>query len=408
MIERPKGWSAPALAAPRALFLVCVLVATAGCASLGDLSAKAARSEAPAVAYAMEAESPRAAPAAASGRAAPAAPSVSRSASTAPAQAPASVASKPAQPAQPAEPAERLRVYSGYLELVVGEPERVLERVIDVVGQMGGYVESTTAEYVVLRVPAAKFDAAMDGLAALGELRSRSVESTDVTESYADLGRRIDVAKRTRARLYALLEKTTDVDERVKILREIRRLTEDIEQMSSALDTLERQISLSRITVKLVSRLDESGGATARIPFPWIAGLSPLRTSAGAAAGPVELGIAAEYAVFESGRRVRIEASDGTRMTVGAVPNEPRGDTAFWRQALLFHLAGLYRSAEPVSAGAFEGAVLASKDVQPFSYLVVAAVRGEEILVAEAFFPNVQAREKRLAGVLAMLEGVKP
>lgn len=380
------------------MVLVCVAaaVALAGCAGLGAAAMSARPSEAYAQAEAQRDLAPRAA--------SKAAPAPTPAPSPAKPGAAAAVSSTPAQ----AEPERRLRVYSGYLELVVAEVERVRARIIESVGQMGGYVESTTADAMVVRVPASGFDAAMEGFSTLGEVRARSVESSDVTDSYADLERRMEIAKRTRARLYDLLEKTTDVDERVGILREIRRLTEEIEQLSSARSVLEGRITLSRITVRLVSRIDESGQAGLPIPFPWIAGLSPLRASTRAAAQPVDFPVAPEYATFESGKRVRLEAADGTRLSLGAVANEPRGDTTFWKDALLFHLAGLYRSLEPVNAGSLQGAVFLSKDIAPFSYLVAVSVRGEEILVAEAFFPNVQARERRLAGVLTMLQGVKP
>jgi hypothetical protein len=256
-----------------------------------------------------------------------------------------------------------------------------------------------------VRVPAGSFDAVMQELSGFGEVRARSVESTDVTDSYADLGRRAEIAKRTRQRLYDLLEKTTDVEERVGILREIRRLTEEIEQLSASLAVMEGQIALSRITIRLQSRIEEAGGGGN--PFPWIAGLSPLYPSSRASAAPISLTIPPDYAIFEQGKRVRIEAADGTRVSVGAIANEPRGDTTFWREALLYHLKGFYRSSTEVEAGSFRGGVFEGKDIEPFHYLVVVTVRGEEILLAEAFFPDAQARERRLPGILAMLEGVK-
>ena len=45
----------------------------------------------------------------------------------------------------------------------------------------------------------------------------------------------------------------------MKILREIRRLTEEIEQLKSSLDSLDRLIRYSRISVSLVPRIDETG-----------------------------------------------------------------------------------------------------------------------------------------------------
>ena len=49
-----------------------------------------------------------------------------------------------------------------------------------------------------------------------------------------------------------------------------------------------------------------------------------------------------------------------------------------------------------------------SKDPRPFYYLVAVAVRGDEILVVEAFFPDGAARERRLAQVSRLLEEAKP
>lgn len=313
-----------------------------------------------------------------------------------------------AEPAPAAPQQGRLRVYTGYLELLVAEPERARGAVIQTAGQLGGYVESTTTEYVVVRVPAARLEEAMDIIARLGEVRSRSVETSDVTEGYADLGRRIEVARRTRDRLYTLLERTTDVEERVEILREIRRLTEEVERLTAALSVMEGQILLSRLTVLLRSRIDEASGAGRGAPFAWIARLSPLQPATRAAAAVVPVVPPEDYAVFEAGRRVRLEAADGTRVSIGAVGNQPQGDTTFWREALVFHLGELYRKGDPVVAGSFEGAVFESKDIVPFHYMVAVHAQGAEILVAEAFFPDGEARERRLGAILGMLEGWKP
>ena len=308
----------------------------------------------------------------------------------------------------PGQAQPRLRIYTGYMEIVVNEVERVRERVVDVAGQLGGYVESTTAEYVVVRVPAERLEEAMRLVSELGELRARSVETSDVTEEYADLGRRIEVERKTRDRLYALLERTTDVEERVRILREIRRLTEDIESMTSALSVLSEQIKLSRLTVRLIPRMEQGAEGTPRIPFPWIARLQPLNPSGGRMSQPLGLKLPAEYAVFESTERVRAEAADGTRLSVGAVSNSPGGDTMFWSTALKWHLGQLYRTTEALTAGSFQGAVFESKDIVPYHYLVAVAVRGDQIVLAEAFFPDAASRERRLEGIRGVLEGWKP
>ena len=44
----------------------------------------------------------------------------------------------------------------------------------------------------------------------------------------------------------------------------------------------------------------------------------------------------------------------------------------------------------------------------PFDYLVAVVVRGEDLVVAEAFFPDTVAKEERLDAIRGALEGWKP
>lgn len=390
-----------------ALLALAAILALAGCASTAYKVAAGAASrgagpaeDAPAPA-ARTADAP-AAPAARGGGAPPA-PAGARPQEMASRQEPAT-----AQPVAQGQPERRLRVYSGTLELVVPAPLETAQRIIALVQQSGGYVESSTADVLVVRVPAAQFETIFESLGRLGEIRSRSVESADVTDQYRDVSKRAEVSERTRARLYALLGKTSNADERVRILREIRRLTEEIEQLKATLAMLDQQVKLSRITVRLAARL-AAGPADGRpVPFGWIARLDPLRGSTGGASSPIGLAAPEDFAVFSSERLLSAESAEGTRLRAGAAANEPDGDTAFWHKALLFHLGPRYREAEPVTAGPFRGALFTSKDAQPFFYLVAVAVRGREILVAEAFFPDRAAKERRLAQVSRLLGEGRP
>lgn len=303
---------------------------------------------------------------------------------------------------------ERRRVYSAELELLVTGVEETRGRVIAAAEEAGGYVESSSGAYVVIRVPADAFETVLGRIEGYGTVRSRAVRTADVTEQYADLERRIELAERTRERFYTLLERSTDTEERVEILREIRRLTERIEVLRSQLESLDRQIAYSRITVMLTARIDEAAPARSTIPFPWIAALDPLERTTAAPASRPRVELPSDYAVFDTGRFVRAETAAGTRVRIGAVENEPRGDTAFWQQALVHHLADLYRIERRIEPGAFAGVLLEAKGAQGFSYLVLAAARGDEIIVAEAFFPDAAARDRRLDEIVGVLSEVEP
>jgi len=134
--------------------------------------------------------------------------------------------------------------------------------------------------------------------------------------------RRIEVARRTRERLYALLEETEDVKERVPSSGDPPAHRGDRAPPILA-RVLEAQVNLSRITGALRA-IDEAAGPVRRIPFPWIASLSPLRPSSRAASAVLTSRRLPEYAFSKQGKRVRSESADGTGLAVGAVTNEPR------------------------------------------------------------------------------------
>jgi uncharacterized protein DUF4349 len=307
--------------------------------------------------------------------------------------------------AEESEPAERLRVYSAELEIVVASVQETRDEIIGIVEASGGYVESSQADHLVVRVPAAQFDPILSAIEETGDVRSRAVRTSDVTDQYFDLGRRLRVAESSRERLLELLERAEDPDERVAILRDIRRLTEEIEQLRSSLQSLSQLIRFSRITIGLVSRIQVSQIGRQEIPFWWIASLSPLASTTYAADADIPITPDDSFAVFESGSRLFAEAADGTQFRAGAVANQPLGDEKFWQSALTHHLGPFYRSATPMEAGEYRGVLLESKDSAPFYYLVLVDSREDELIVAEVFFPHSTAKDARLDDALAAIDG---
>ena len=229
----------------------------------------------------------------------------------------------PGRPAGPAQ--ERRRIYSGSARLLVddiGERKRAIALLAE---EQGGYVEATYERSIVVRVPAGRFQEIFERLLTFGEVQHKSVETQDVTEAYSDLQARLGLAEKTRERLYALLEKTSDVEERLRILREIKRLSEEIERFRLTLELLDRQIAFSRIGVELVPRLDAEQQGRQGIPFRWIAALDPVSPSLGRLDGRVNLDLGDDFAVFSRERIFRAEGPDGTRVRVGTTANRPPG-----------------------------------------------------------------------------------
>lgn len=289
------------------------------------------------------------------------------------------------------------------------DPEETAGILTRLAEERGGYIEGIWQGMVILRVPAAGFFEALEEVLSLGRVLDRSVETRDVTNLIQDLAGRREIARASRERLYALLEKTEDAGQRVRILREIRRLTEELERLAALLSSLEKQVAYSRIQVELRPRLSRESTLRQGIPFPWIASLHPLNptlTSEKPAAAP-DLGD--EFAVFPDLPYYSAESPEGIRFRLGMGTNNPRGDEEFWLRALEFHLKPLYAEGMVFPGRQdrrFGHILLESKDREPYYYLVGVLVQGDKLLVAEAFFPNGELKSKGLERIQAALEEV--
>ncbi|MAG13037.1 MAG: hypothetical protein CMN78_00385 [Spirochaetales bacterium] len=304
--------------------------------------------------------------------------------------------------------APRKRVYSGHAALTVDDIQDTKARLIVYVDSIGGYVEWVRERSVSMRVPVESFQESFEWVLGIGTVNRKSVETYDVTAYYADLESRMNIAVATRERLYQLLERTDDVKERLKILQEIRRLTEEIEGIKNTLTALDNRIAFSRIVVELESRVSDINLRHVDIPFSWIADLNPLSPSTGTLRGRVRLEAGDTFAVFSDEKYYRAENAVGVRLRVGTVGNTPRGDTDFWRSALLYHLSDFYRDTERVDFqiqnGVLQSAVFISKDREPYYYLVGVRAVGKWLYVIEVFYPSEDAYRSDHQTVIAALE----
>ena len=273
-------------------------------------------------------------------------------------------------PAEDPEPdSQRKRIYNGSAGLVVEDPPETRKALEDLAIASGGYVEQSYADYLVLRVPAEQFDSLFKEVLGMGKIRYQQIDTWDVTDRYQDTQARLKTAEETRKRLYVLLERSTDPKERARILREIGRLTEEIESIKQQLQILDSRIAFSRINVELIPRLQEDAFRQ-EIPFPWIASLSPLSPVSSKLETSVKLNPGDEYAEFSKEDAYIAENAYGTNITISSVENSPEGDSAFWRKALLHHLGDYYASATPkdliFGSKEMPGVEFVSKDREPF------------------------------------------
>lgn len=169
---------------------------------------------------------------------------------------------------------ERMIVRTGEMVLVVTDVLASIERIIELADNYDGYVVSSNSwregdrlvGAITIRVDAGSFDDAIRALRGMAvEVDYESTSSKDVTEEYVDLSARLHNLEASEAQLLELMKRAGEVEEILKVQRELSRVTGEIEQTKGRMQYLEQTSSTSLISVQLQqSELGVSFSASSR------------------------------------------------------------------------------------------------------------------------------------------------
>lgn len=174
-----------------------------------------------------------------------------------------------------------LLVYQGALGLEVPRAAfaDTLEKAIDVAESRGGFILTRSDQSVELRVPNTEFRAATAELAKLGTVTRRSVSTQDVSEEFHDLGVRLKNLESVRNRLEQLLGRTTNVDEALRVGKELEAVAGQIDQIKGRMQFLKTRATYSLITITLtpkpetaqvVAKSNTPAARPLRMPVTWL------------------------------------------------------------------------------------------------------------------------------------------
>lgn len=181
-------------------------------------------------------------------------------------------------------PVGPLLIYSADIHLAVHEVSSTQRAIIAVSKEVGGFLAVQDDTKVTIRVPAKRFQEALEKCEKAGDVVHRNVQAQDVGEEYRDIAIRLRNAEVVRDRLEELLRQANTVEDALKVQRELGEVTERIETMKGRLRFLQDRISLSTITVwfqpKPVAESLGTASQLSRLPFPWLdeLGLQSLLT----------------------------------------------------------------------------------------------------------------------------------
>ncbi len=146
------------------------------------------------------------------------------------------------------------------INLEVRDVNAAAESLKTLAAAKGGQVSSTNIRKssnnqltgsVVIRVPQASFDAAIEGVKALGTVKSISTSGQDVTEQYVDLQAQKTSYTNQLAQYNAIMKQSTRVEDIIKVQEQIDRVQTELDRLNGRINYLDNRIDLSTISVYL-------------------------------------------------------------------------------------------------------------------------------------------------------------
>ena len=111
-----------------------------------------------------------------------------------------------------------------------------------------GEIERST---LVVRVPVASFDAAMDGIQGLGKVKSAQTAAKDVTTEVIDVDERVETLETSLDRLQDYQRDARDIDDLIRYEQQITERESELQSLKAQQAYLADQTSMSTITVYL-------------------------------------------------------------------------------------------------------------------------------------------------------------
>ncbi len=155
---------------------------------------------------------------------------------------------------------DRKIVRTGSVTLEVKDIGKAQDEITTLARQMNGFVVSSNQRanddnpsgYISIRVPAERFDEAMQKIKVMGvKVVFENTSSQDVTEQYTDLKAQLKNYEATEAQYLELMKKAENVKDILEVQRELSNVRGNIERVKGRIQYIERTSDMSLIEVTL-------------------------------------------------------------------------------------------------------------------------------------------------------------
>ena len=166
---------------------------------------------------------------------------------------------------------DRMMIYNANLEIAVISPDEVMQAIIEMAEDEGGFVVSSNSyktysndrtlprANITVRVPAEKLEVIMEDIKALTpnpaeDVISENISGSDVTSEYTDLESRLRNLEAAEEALVKLMEDARDPEDVLAIFDELTYYRGEIEVVKGRMKYLEESADLSALTVNIVAK----------------------------------------------------------------------------------------------------------------------------------------------------------
>lgn len=118
-----------------------------------------------------------------------------------------------------------------------------------------GQAGDSRSASLTIRVPQDKLDRTLDSLSALGTVRRRSVTAEDVSTQIIDSDARLRNLKKSETAVLALLDRSGNVADILKVSQELSNIRAQIEQLTAQVTALKTQVAYSTIAIQLTESI---------------------------------------------------------------------------------------------------------------------------------------------------------
>jgi hypothetical protein len=309
---------------------------------------------------------------------------------------------------------KRMVHYDGSIRERSSDPEAILDSAKRFVRSIGGVIVSFSNQNAVFNIPVEKFRYAFDSLCTFAEVIAKSISAEDITEQFRDVEVRIKIAKATIERLKALIAKEENDTVKLRLLNEVKMISETLERLTRKREILQGSAEYSTIALEVLPHHPQAMHYNRHElrGFQWINEMTPLNAESRATGCYLKLAVPAGMVPVKSqalGRKLwRASSADGAEFWSWKRKNKPVGTTEFWFSALVTRKKDEYADIDTLSAGTYKILRLRSYGAEPYVYCIGVRSQGKKINVVEAYFPSQRQEERYKPAILAVLAGGAP